>query len=217
MVSDEQVKRLRRLAGQKLLVEVAAAKSGMDPKTARKYLRARRLPSERRQKRTWRRRPDPFADIWEEIRQLLTVEPGLQAKTRFAYWQTAYPGRFSDGQVRTLRRRMKYWRATEGPPREVFFAQEHHPGELCQSDFTHCRKLGVTIQGQPFPPLIYHFVLSYWNWETGSICYSETFESLSEGLQNALWELGGVPGQHRSDRLSAAVNNLGEAQEFTRS
>jgi hypothetical protein len=36
-------------------------------------------------------------------------------------------------------------------------------------------------------------VLSYSNWETGSICYSETFESLSEGLQNALWELGGVP------------------------
>jgi hypothetical protein len=217
MVSDEQVKRLRRLAGQKWLLEVAAAKSGMDPKTARKYLRARRLPSEMRQKRTWRTRPDPFAEIWEEVRQLLTLEPGLQAKTLFEYLQTAYPGRFRDGQVRTLRRRIKYWQATEGPPREVFFAQEHHPGELCQSDFTHCRELGVTIQGQPFPHLIYHFVLSYSNWETGSICYSETFESLSEGLQNALWELGGVPCQHRSDRLSAAVNNLSDAKEFTRS
>jgi hypothetical protein len=83
----------------------------------------------------------------------------------------------------------------------VFFAQEHRPGELCLSDFTHCRELGVTIDGQAFPHLIYHFVLTYSNWETGTICYSESFESLSEGLQQALWELGGVPREHRSDRI----------------
>jgi hypothetical protein len=118
--------------------------------------------------------------------------------------------------VRTLRRGIKFRRATEGPPREVFFAQEHRPGELCQSDFTHCREMGVTINGQTFPHLIYHFVLTYSNWETGTICYSETFESLSEGLQNALWELGGVPLEHRTDRLSAAVNNLVDTREFTR-
>jgi hypothetical protein len=215
MVSDRQVKRLWRLA-EKLSVEVAAAKSGMDSKTARKYLGDRRLPSEMRQKHTWRTRPDPFADTWEEIRQLLSAEPDLEPKTLFEHLQRTYPGRFQDGQVRTLRRRIKYWRATEGPPREVFFAQEHRPGELCQSDFTHCRELDVTINGQAFPHLIYHFVLTYSNWETGSICYSETFESLSEGLQNALWELGGVPLEHRTDRLSAAVNNLVDTREFTR-
>jgi hypothetical protein len=188
----------------------------MDSKTARKYLRDRRLPSEMRQKHTWRTRPDPFADTWEEIRPLLIAEPDLQAKTLFEHLQRTYPGRFQDGQVRTLRRRIKYWRATEGPPREVFFAQEHRPGELCQSDFTHCRELGITINGQAFPHLIYHFVLTYSNWETGTICYSESFESLSEGLQNALWELGGVPIEHRTDRLSAAVNNLVDTREFTR-
>ena len=59
-------------------------------------------------------------------------------------------------------------------------------------------------------------MLTYSNWETGSICYSETFESLSEGLQNALWQLGGVPSEHRTDRMSAAVNNLSDAKEFTR-
>jgi Mu transposase-like protein len=215
MVSDRQVRRLWRLA-QKLSLEVAAAKAGMDPKTARKYLRDRRLPSEMRQKHTWRTRPDPFADAWEEIRPLLIAEPGLQAKTLFEHLQRTYPGRFRDGQVRTLRRRIKHWRATEGPPREVFFAQEHRPGELCQSDFTHCRELGVTINGQAFAHLIYHFVLTYSNWETGTICYSETFESLSEGLQNALWQLGGVPLEHRTDRMSAAVNNLCDGKEFTR-
>jgi hypothetical protein len=215
MVSDRQVKRLWRLR-QRLSLEAAAAKSGMDSKTARKYLRDRRLPSEMRQKHTWRTRLDPFADTWEEIRPLLIAEPGLQAKTLFEHLQRTYPGRFQDGQVRTLRRRIQYWRATEGPPREVFFAQQHRPGELCQSDFTHCRELGVTINGQAFSHLIYHFVLTYSNWETGTICYSETFESLSEGLQNALWELGGVPTEHRTDRLSAAVNNLVDTREFTR-
>jgi hypothetical protein len=107
-----------------------------------------------------------------------------------------------------LLRRIKNWRALDGPPGKVFFAPEHYPGELCHSDFTHCRELGITINGQAFPYLIYHFVLSYSNWETGTVCYSETFESLSEGLQKALWELGGVPNEHRSDRMSAAVNNL---------
>jgi Integrase core domain len=103
----------------------------------------------------------------------------------------------------------------EGPAREVFFAQEHQHGQVCESDFTHCRELEVTIAGQPFPHLLYHFVLSYSNWETATICYSESFESLTEGLQNAFWELGGVPAEHRSDRMSAAVNNLTDLREFT--
>jgi hypothetical protein len=214
MVSDQQVKRLWRFA-QRLPLEVAAAKAGMDPKTARKYLRGRRLPSEMQQKHRWRTRPDPFADVWDEIEQRLRVDPGLQAKTLFEYLQDREPGRFSEGQIRTLQRRIKNWRGLEGPPREVFFAQDHYPGELCQSDFTHCRELAITISGQAFPHLIYHFVLSYSNWETGTICYSETFESLSEGLQNAVWELGGVPNEHRSDRMSAAVNNLVDTREFT--
>jgi hypothetical protein len=158
----------------------------------------------------------PFAEFWEEIEQWLRVEPGLQAKTLFEHLQQREPGRFGEGQVRTLQRRIKIWRALEGPPREVFFAQDHYPGELCQSDFTHCRELAITINGQAFPHLIYHFVLTYSNWETGTICYSESFESLSEGLQNALWELGGVPKEHRSDRMSAAVNNLVDTREFTR-
>jgi uncharacterized tellurite resistance protein B-like protein len=215
MVTNQQVKRLWRLRQEKLSLEVAAAKAGMNAKTARKYLRDRRLPSEMKQKHLWRTRPDPFEEVWPELRDRLLLEPGLQAKTLFEYLQRTFPGRFPDGQVRTLQRRIKQWRATEGPAREVFFAQEHQPGELCESDFTHCRELGVTIGDQPFPHLLYHFVLSYSNWETGTICYSESFESLSEGLQNALWELGGVPREHRSDRMSAAVNNLTDLREFT--
>jgi hypothetical protein len=91
-------------------------------------------------------RPDPFAGVWDEVERLLKVEPGLQAKTIFEYLQEKDPGRFSEGQVRTLQRRIKIGRALEGPPGEIFFAQDHYPGELCQSDFTHCRELGITIR-----------------------------------------------------------------------
>lgn len=53
--------------------------------------------------------------------------------------------------------------------------------------------LSVTIGGQPFDHMVYHFVLTYSNWESITICFSESFESLSEGIQNAMWELGGMP------------------------
>jgi len=193
----------------------AAMKAGMDEKTARKYLSQGKLPSELKTEHTWRTREDPFHEVWEEVRSMLEVNSGFEAKTLFEYLQREYPGQFQDGQLRTLQRHIKHWRATEGPPKEVFFPQEHQPGVLSQSDFTHMSSLGITIKGQPFDHLMYHFVLTYSNWEAGTICFSESFESLSEGLQNALWELGGVPKAHQTDRLSAAVQNTTDEREFT--
>ena len=110
---------------------------------------------------------------------------------------------------------LKRWRALEGPPKEVFFAQDHEPGRLCASDFTHMTELGVTIAGDPFEHLVYHLVLTYSHWETGTVCFSESWESLCDGLQNALWELGGVPRQHRTDRLTAAVKADPDPEHFT--
>lgn len=216
MVTDRQVRMLMKLKTEKKLsLSAAAAKSGMCERTARKYRRSGKLPSESKSSHRWRTRPDPFESFWDEIAALLELNPGLEAKTLFEELQRRYPGRFSDGQLRTLQRRVKSWRALNGPGREVFFAQDHRPGELCQSDFTHMGLLGVTIGGQPFEHLIYHFVLTYSNWETGSVCFSESFESLSAGLQAALFELGGVPKSHQSDRLSAAVCNLQSPPVFT--
>jgi hypothetical protein len=206
MITDQQVRMLRRLDERGLAKEVAAARTDMDAKSARKYRRLGKLPSEvKRMDRNWRTRPDVFAEVWPELEVKLQVNPGLQAKTLFAYLQERFPSRFPDGQLRTLQRRIKRWRAEQGPAKEVFFSQVHHPGRLAASDFTHCTDLGVTINGSPFAHLLYHFVLTYSNWETGTICFSESLESLSEGLQNALWELGGVPQMHRTDRLTAAV------------
>jgi len=202
-----------RQSGRSL--SVSAAQAGMDEKTARKYLRLGVLPSECHEARTWRTRPDPFEAVWDEVRERLAVNPGLQARTLFADLQRRFPGRFADGQLRTLQRKVKVWRALEGPAKEVFFPQRHHPGRLCQSDFTHLTSLGITIDRQPFAHLLYHFVLSYSNWEAGTVCFSESFESLSEGLQNALWTLGKVPVAHQSDRMSAAVHKLDHPEEFT--
>ena len=215
MVTDKQVRRLFVLVKTEGNQEIAAAKAGMDAKTARKYRRLGRVPSELPAVPRWRTRPDPFAEVWAEIRELLEGNAGLEAKTVFEYLQRRYAGCFEDGQLRTLQRRVKSWRATEGPAKEVFFAQQHPPGRLGASDFTHMEELGVTIQGQSFPHLIYHFVLTYSNWEAGTVCYSESFESLCEGLQNAVWELGKVPQRHRTDRLSTAVNNTSDPAEFT--
>ena len=217
MVTDRQVYRLRAFLAAGKPVSTAALRTDMDEKTARKYRDLGKLPSELESwPRMWRTRKDPFADVWEEVQENLEISPGLQANTLFAWLQQRYPGRFSNGQLRTLQRRIRHWRADAGPPKEVFFSQTHYPGRLGASDFTHMTSLNVTLAGQPFDHMVFHFVLTYSNWETVSICFSESFESLSEGLQQALWELGGAPRRHRTDRLSAAVNNLSDRKEFTR-
>jgi hypothetical protein len=189
----------------------------MNRQTARKYRAAAgKMPSESRAEHDWRTRADPFAEVWPWVAEQLSVNPGLEAKTLLEALQREHPERgFSDGQLRTLQRQVKRWRGLEGPGKEVFFAQVHHPGRLGASDFSHMTELGVTIGGRTFEHLIYHFVLTYSNWEAFTICYSESFESLSEGLQNAFWELGGVAQRHRTDRLGAAVANGSDMKEFT--
>lgn len=216
MVTENQVRRLRKLSNTEKNQEIAASKAGMDPKTARRYLALNRLPSEVKKERHWRTREDPFGEVWDQVRQQIEENPGLEVKTLFEWLQREQPGRYSDGQIRTLQRRVKLWRATEGPAQEVYFGQTHEPGRLCASDFTHMTELGITIQGQTLAHLVYHFVLTYSNWETGTICYSESLESLSEGWQNAVWELGAVPVEHRTDSLSSAVNNMSNLEEFNR-
>ena len=214
MVTDHQVRRLFMLVKKEKTKAVAAAKCGMDEKTARTYLKSGKLSSQIKKLHDWKTRQDPFSEVWEKALEFLW-NPGIEAKTIFRYFQEEYPGKYQDGQLRTFQRRVKSWRALDGPPKEVYFPQKHYPGILSESDFTSMNQLGVMINKERFDHLFFHFVLTYSNWETGNICFSESYESLSEGLQNALWELGGVPMSHRTDNLTAAVySNLLE-KEFT--
>lgn len=208
MTTNQQVRLLMSLINQGLPLSAAAAKAGMSEPTARKYRRSGKLPTESKATHEWRTRVDPFAAVWPEVEALLEGDAGLQAKTMFEELQRRYPGEFQAGQLRTLQRRFRQWRALHGEAQEVYFAQRHRPGDQSQSDFTRMDGLYVTIGGAPFAHLLYHFVLTYSNWEAVSICHSETFEALSEGLQSALWRLGGVPAEHRTDNLSAATHEL---------
>jgi hypothetical protein len=214
MIRNTQILRLRQLLGEGDPLLRAALKVGMDAKTARKYRHADRSHESSCQPRTWRTREDPFQEVWPELCERLQLHPRLQAKTLFGDLQRRFPGRYPDGQLRTLQRKIKAWNATQGPPKEVFFEQIHTPGQLAASDFTHMDDLAVTIVGRSFEHMVYHFVLTYSNWETATVCFSESFESLCQGFQDALWELGGVPQLHRTDRLTAAVNNLGNRKTF---
>ena len=122
-----------------------------------------------------------------------------------------------DSTRRTLERRIGDWRALHGADKEVFFPQRHDPGRQGLSDFTVADKLGVTIVGQAFPHRLYHFRLAYSGWEDASVILGgESFSAFSEGLQDALWKLGGA---RRYDELSrhygmtATRNNTGVAHE----
>jgi hypothetical protein len=69
--------------------------------------------------RTWRTRADPFRKVWKQIRRQIQKNPNLDVKTLFTALQRQYPGKFGDGQLRTLQRRVRGWRATEGPGKKV--------------------------------------------------------------------------------------------------
>ena len=197
MVTNRQVRKLMTLLHQEATLSTAAAKAGMDERTARKYRRVGKLPSEVRRPHDWRTRPDPFAEVWDEVRAKLEATPGLQAQTLFADLQRRQPGRFQDGQLRTLQRRVKRWRALAGCPKEVFFEQRYEPGTLGQSDFTYMTALGIRIQGQPFDHLLYHFVLPYSNWEWGTVCFTERLREPECGPAN-----GPVEARRRPARAS---------------
>jgi hypothetical protein len=189
----------------------------MSERTARKYEQAGQLPSQLRRARTHRTRPDPFAADWPWISEQLERDSALQATTLFSLLTEKHPGRYQEGQLRTLQRHIATWRALQGPEQEVMFEQCHTPGELTQSDFTHMTSLGVTLGGVPFAHLVFHLVLTYSNVEAVAVCFAETFEALAEGIEHALWQISGVPRCHRTDHMGAAVRPLeeGRRHEFT--
>ena len=190
--------------------ETAAAIAGMSVRSARKW-QSGPLPSETKQERPWRTWPDPFDGVWEEeIEPLLRGDPEgrLKATTIIEWLGEGHPGRVSASQLRTLQRRLQDWRALHGPDREVYFPQEHPPGREAQFDFTHGNSLGVTIAGQPYPHLLFQLILSHSGRRYAEVATGETFPALQQGLQAALWTLGGVPQVVRSDNTSAATHEM---------
>lgn len=214
-ITDHQVHKYKEHR-KKLTQVAAAAKAGVSERSARRIEKAQALPSQSPE-RHWRTRQDPLADVWQtEVVPLLESDSQLNAVTVLEELQRRHPGQYADAVLRTLQRRIGQWRAVHGPDKEVYFAQEHPPGRLGLSDFTVADELDVRVAGQPFPHRLYQFALAHSGWRHVTIIAGgESFMALSSGLQNALWRLGGVPQEHRTDSLSAAFNNLAEAQELT--
>ena len=187
---------------------IAAAKASISTATAYRFEHDHRLPSSRKAVRG-RRRPDPLADFFDaEVVPLLTAAPDLRAVAIFEEMQRRYPT-LSAGARRTLERRIRAWRALHGADQEVIFRQVQEPGRMGLSDFTDMSDLGVTIAGVKLDHRLYHFRLAYSGFEHAHVILGgESYVALAEGLQNALWALGGAPLEHRSDSLSAAFRNL---------
>jgi hypothetical protein len=188
----------------------AAAAAGMCERTARRW-QAGPVPSVTKTARTWRTRPDPFAEIWASdiVPRLVADEDRrLQSLTLFEWLCDRYPGRFQARQLRTLQRRVRDWRAQHGPDLEAYVEQTAVPGREGALDFTDASDLGVTIQGDAFPHLLFEWVLSFSGWTYAALAASETFEALVAGLQGAVWTLGAVPDIVRHDNLSAATHQL---------
>ncbi len=207
-VSLAQVRKLMEEMSKHGKKGLAAMKAGMDRKTARRYVQAGKLPCEIDGRREWRTRADPFADDWPEVEELIRATPELEAKTIFELLCERHPGRHEPGQLRTLQRRIRVWRAESGPEKEVVFGQAHRPGEAAQTDFTSATELGVTITGEVFVHLLCVLVLPYSNWRWATVCLSESIAALRKGVQRALFQLGRVPRYHQTDNSTAATHRI---------
>ena len=153
-IGDHQVKIYKKHRA-KLGQEVSAAKTGISVRSARRLESTDKLPSQRGS-RTWRTRADPFESVWQsEIVPLLEATPALTATTLLEEMQRRHPGQYDDALLRTLQRRVRSWGASHGGEHEVFFAQEHPPGRLGLSDFTHAAVLQVTVAGIALMHLLY--------------------------------------------------------------
>ena len=208
-INLEQVKVYMKKRTERKSQETAAAKANISVRSGRRIDKNELQPCSN-QERNWRTRKDPFSEVWEnEIVPLLMKNIKLTPTTLFEELQENHPGNFPDSQKRTFQRRVSEWKALFGAEKEVMFRQEQVVGLMGLSDFTKLKKVTITINGKPFTHLLYHFRLAFSGWCSVKVVLGgESYTALAEGLQDALWRLGAVPKEHRSDSLSAAFRNL---------
>jgi transposase InsO family protein/DNA-binding XRE family transcriptional regulator len=165
--------------------------------------------------REWRTRANPFETVWDDfVVPMLKGHPTLDASFIMEKLQEKYEGQFPDNKLRTFQRHVREWKALYGKDKAIIFRQEHYPGIRGISDFTELKNIDISINGVPFKHLLYHFRLAYSGWSYMKVIQGgESFSALSEGLQEALWRLGGSPKEHRTDSLSAAFKNLSKSDQ----
>lgn len=63
-----------------------------------------------RVKHWWRTKKDPFENVWDEVCKWLEKNPERTATSILLQLQKKYLGEYTDGQLRTLQRRVQTWR-----------------------------------------------------------------------------------------------------------
>jgi len=230
---DTQVRKLMKYLSQDNNLSKGAMRVGLDRKTARKYRDGGKLPSQLPPPaHDWRTRENPFERDWAQIEALLKETPRLEAKALFEHVCDGHERRrqelldegqheeaeavprYAPGQLRTLQRHIKQWRAAHGPDKTVFFPQLHRPGEAMQTDFTVMDSFGITLGGEPFPHMLCHCVLPFSNWRWATVCLSESLLALRLGVQAAVFRLGKVPRYHQTDHSTAATHAVPDGRQF---
>ena len=177
--------------------------------------------------------PNPFSELLEsEVAPLLEadVDGKLQASAVVDHLIAQYPERFVGMKRKSLCKDMQRffskWRQEHGkvpacrwqsrPGAQhlhtgkrplLTMEQEHPPGREAQIDFTSCNNLHVTIKGECYPHELSVFRLSYSSWIHVDPATAENASALMQGLQRAMWDLGGVPEVVRSDNAGCVIQN----------
>jgi hypothetical protein len=212
-INKKQVIKLMKEINKGTL-EKAALKVGISQKTARKYIKQKRLPNQQKEK-PLRSYPNPFEAHWDKVTGMLEASPELESQTILSYLVEMYPKQYRLNQICSLQRRIKGWRAHHGANKPVIFRQDLKPGRQSQSDWTHMSDLNIIIGGHAFSHLLFHFMLPYSQFETIMICETESFSTLTKGFEQGVLELGGVASEHRTDNLTAATQKMGNDRIFT--
>jgi len=208
-VTDAQVRLMMKERNQGKTQEQAAVKANVrSRKTVQKYEQLGEMPSDLKQPRRYRTRPDPFETDWAEVEKKLEEAPELEAKTLFEWLNEQEGRKYQEGQLRTLQRHISNWRVMNRT-QELILDQVHQPGEVMQTDGTCMNGLKITIDQEPFEHLLIHSVLPYSNWEWGRVVQSESLLAIRLGLQSSLIKLGHIPMVHQTDNTTAATHKLG--------
>jgi len=216
-ITKQQVKLYMSIKENKQLSKAAcAAKAGISTRSGYTITKGKHYTQQIKKHRQHKTRTSPIDQIWiDELEPMITKSPELEPMSLFIHMQRNHCNNkgeplYDRSILRTLQRRVAKWKALNGPAKDVIIPQEHLPGKQALSDFTHMDKLNITINGDWFKHMLYHFRLVFSKWSHVMVVRGggESFQALSEGMQKALIELGGVPSEHRTDSLSAAFKNI---------
>jgi len=213
-ITKQQVKLyMKHKEDENITQGICAAKSGFSERSARTIDKGLHHTQTLYEPRSYKTRKSPIDEIWDtDLEPMLQANPDLQPTTLLIYLRRTYLDGdkpiYTDSCLRTLQRKVSKWKAINAKPKDIMIPQKHFPGEQGLSDFTHMKDIGITINAKPLGHMLYCFRLIYSKYSYAKVILSgESFQALSEGLQEALFNIGGSPKEHRSDSLSAAYKN----------